>query len=502
MRVPLQSIRFAALGLLLVACAAVAAEPTPENLKEAERVFRDVYGKDYDRVIKATAATSDKAAFGKKLWNASRDSRDNPGIARVLADKALPLVLADPTGLSVAIEIRRSQLTDGKDRPEQLAALALVLDRAARAEKAEKRTKLGVELVEVYREAAESCHDLGREPDAMAYLAKAKAAATLHLPAAQATILLKDIAGDQADHEAERKQSAELKRLNAILKDKPEDPKANLGMGLHYLREGKVALASQHLRACSLPDLRTAGELLSNTPKGDLVKVGDAFRAAVNDLPADKTVLLATARLQYEAALAKDPKHPDATRLKLLVKDLPTLKLAAPTGAVALIDEDKSFAELFGKTEGASAKIAWIDGGYAGSGCMQVSTKTPKQIDYRQGPVPGWKYVVSEVPGPTEYRYLRFAVRVVSGTYAYVHFAYAGYFIGKPATGDRTYTLSEKPQADWVVFTRDLVADGKGGCVIDAFKIETDGEVQIDAVYIGRSLRDLNRVYPVPAEKK
>ena len=147
MRVPLQSIRFAALGLLLVACAAVAAEPTPENLKEAERVFRDVYGKDYDRVIKATAATSDKAAFGKKLWNASRDSRDNPGIARVLADKALPLVLADPTGLSVAIEIRRSQLTDGKDRPEQLAALALVLDRAARAEKAEKRTKLGVELV-------------------------------------------------------------------------------------------------------------------------------------------------------------------------------------------------------------------------------------------------------------------------------------------------------------------------------------------------------------------
>jgi len=186
-------------------------------------------------------------------------------------------------------------LTDGKDRPEQLAALALVLDRAARAEKAEKRTKLGVELVEVYREGAESCHDFGREPDAMAYLAKAKAAATLHLPAAQATILLKDIAGDQADHEAERKHSAELNRLNAILKDKPEDPKANLGMGLHYLREGKVALASQHLRACSLPDLRTAGELLSNTPKGDLVKVGDAFRAAVNDLPADKTVLLATA---------------------------------------------------------------------------------------------------------------------------------------------------------------------------------------------------------------
>ena len=195
----------------------------------------------------------------------------------------------------------------------------------------------------------------------MAYLAKAKAVATLHLPAAQATILLKDIAGDQADHEAERKQSAELKRLNAILKDKPEDPKANLGMGLHYLREGKVALASQHLRACSLPDLRTAGELLSNTPKGDLVKVGDAFRAAVNDLPADKTVLLATARLQYEAALAKDPKHPDATRLKLLVKDLPALKSAAPTGAVALIGGNPEIAQTIEKLGGdTSGKVSWM----------------------------------------------------------------------------------------------------------------------------------------------
>jgi len=91
---------------------------------------------------------------------------------------------------------------------------------------------------------------------------------------------------------------------------------------------------------------------------------------------------------------------------------------------------------------------------------------------------------------------------MVSGTYAFIHIGGAGYYVGKSTTGERLYTVVQSPSADWIVVTRDLTTDSKGGFTIDSLKVETDGEAQFDAVYLGRSLRDLNRMYPVPAEKK
>ncbi|MDY3552152.1 hypothetical protein R5W24_001232 [Gemmata sp. JC717] len=492
--------------ILLMACATVAvagaADPTPEEIKEGERLFRDVYGKEYDRVGKGKAALpADRVAFGKKLWDAACDSRSNPGLFRVLLNKSLPLTLADPIGYPTAIKIRRTQLTEGKERPEQLAALAAVLDRAARAEKPEQRAKYGAELVEVYREAADACYDLGRDADAVTFWGKAKAAAGAHLPPAVAAPLVKEIATDQAECESHRKHAADLKRFTQALQDRADDPKANLGMGLLLLRDGKEAAAAKHLALATVPDLKTAGELLTAQPV-PFVKVGDAFRSAGENVAGERALLLGWARRCYEAALASDPRHPDAARLKLLIKELPSLRSFTPTGIVAVLDEEKSVADALGKSEGV-AKILWSGNGYAGSGCLEVRSGVPKQAEQRGGAVEGWKFALAEWPNPGEYRYLRFAIRVTDGTHAFVNFGRVTYTVGKSDLNSRAaFSVAEKVPDTWLVVTRDLVLDVGESFPLSELRVGTDGAVQIDAVYLGRTRRELGRYYPKPLERK
>ena len=82
-----------------------------------------------------------------------------------------------------------------------------------------------------------------------------------------------------------------------------------------------------------------------------------------------------------------------------------------------------------------------------------------------------------------------------------------GYFAGKPGPDERT-RLSDTIPTAWTVVTRDLAADRLGGyanpsvvtLTIDGLRIETDGELLLDAVWLGRSLKDLERLQPRPLE--
>jgi len=498
-----------AVFVLTIAVEAVADEPTPEQVKAADRIFRDVYGKEYDRVTKERPTPSEKAVLAKKLWDASRGTRENAALARILADKALILAGGDPqNGYPIAVEILRSRVGQGKERPEQFLALATWLDKKARVETPDKSVKTAAELVETYREAAETCYELGRDFEVTRMLAKAKLTASTFLPYAQSAALAREIALDQAEYDALLKLSADHKRFMQTLKTKSDEPAANQGLALIMLRTGNLPEAIKHLRVLKHGDLKTLGDLLAANPPADPVQVGDLFRKICDNFPADKAILLGYARKYFEAALAKDANHPESTRLKLLVQELPILKplgsTAPPGSVVELIDENGGLAETLAKFEGGTANVTWdSENRYAGIGALRLSAKALGTADAKQGTVPSWKYVITDVPNPGEFRYLRFAMKVPSGSYAIFSHTGAGYVFGKPSTDPRTYSITAKVPGEWIVVTRDLLTDYGSPFSLDgAMKLETDGAVLVDAVYLGRTVRELNRGYPKPATRE
>jgi len=491
---------FLAFAAFLVAADVPA--PSPAELKDAERIFRDVYGKEFDRVSKARLPV-DKVAFAKKLWDSSRSTNDNQALARVLADKASALASqAEPTGLSVVLEITRSRVGKGKDRPSQLAAVAAVLDKMARFEKPDRKVQIGNELVDLYREAADLSQEANKSTDVSLYHGKASLAARTHLPPFQAAATLKDIASDRAEYEAEKRQEAEAERLQANIRANPTDPKANQAMAFHVIRAGRTADAVPYLKASGVERLKQIGALLAEPTIAEQGKFGDLLRAAADEFPTEKATLLGLARQQYEAFLAKNPKGADTDRIRLLAKELQAVSGRVGT-LLTLVEDNSSIADLFGKVETGTAKVTWDPAvGYATAGSLKVSTSQIGQISVRHGTIPGWKYLVKDRPGNGEYQYLQFAVKMRGGTYAFINFgsseAVASYAIGKPGNDSRVYAIADKPPTDWLVVTRDMVADVRGAFFLSNFKIETDGEVWLDSVYLGRSARDLSKFTPKP----
>jgi hypothetical protein len=168
--------------------------------------------------------------------------------------------------------------------------------------------------------------------------------------------------------------------------------------------------------------------------------------------------------------------------------------------------KNPGMADILNKPESGSggAKAAWdANLGYASSGCLKVSSTSPGVPQVRHCYLQGWKYPIVERPGPGEYRYLRFAVKMRSGTFANIVLGSpevaVTYAIAKPAADNRSYVIADKPPSDWLVVTRDLQTDAHANFLETLFKIETDGEVMLDGVYLGRSVRDLNKFTPKPA---
>lgn len=479
--------------------------PTPAQLKEAENVFRDVYGKEFDRISRSRIP-SDKAAFARKLWDASRSSADDPALSKVLADHATTLAnQAEASGLSLLLEIARSRVTNGPERPSQLAAVASILEKMARGEKPDRRAKLGQEIIDLYREAADLSHEMNRPNDVASYHSKASFAARSFLPPNLSALVLKDIAADKAEHEADRRRAAEIEKLQSQYRANPTDPKINQTMAFLALRNHKWIEAIEHLQASGHDRLKQIAGLLSQKPAADPITLGDVYRSAADEFPAEKNLLQSLARQQYELALAKNPKTPEAARLRLLIKEWQNLPAANNSpNIIPLIDENADIVDAFLRDANGTAKLSWdSENGVLGQGALRISAPVPGTPAQRRLAVGiNWQYPLVELPQQGQNRYLRVSFRQLSGTRFRLTLlepssaVIVNYVAGKLLDGEKGIVLTDPPPPQWLHLTRDVVADRGMPGTVGGLIVETDGVVLLDGLYLGRSIRDLNRLIP------
>jgi hypothetical protein len=139
-------------------------------------------------------------------------------------------------------------------------------------------------------------------------------------------------------------------------------------------------------------------------------------------------------------------------------------------------------------------------GAFAGESCLIVTAF--QRFNSR---LPGWSFIITKVPEPGQYRYLRFAWKRTEapGIMLQIH--------AKPNAWHRYYagTLSEQTMSwgamtrvensaprKWELVTRDLFADfgpmtitGIGFSALDG-----PGVAYYDHIYLGRTIEDLDRV--------
>ena len=110
------------------------------------------------------------------------------------------------------------------------------------------------------------------------------------------------------------------------LQANPADAKANWGLAVILLREGKAEEAAKHLAACDGEAIQKLAALLKS-PKATSLDKGEAYRKAAGGLPSEeKAVFLGSARAAYESALADEKLTvADRGRVGLLVKELPEI---------------------------------------------------------------------------------------------------------------------------------------------------------------------------------
>jgi hypothetical protein len=324
--------RFTAFLVLALASAAAAQSPaavSEDARRKAEALYNDVYGAEHAAVHKSTV-TADKLAFAKKLADAAKLADEDKALVRVLIDNALKFAVSDPAGLRLAAELLKARAAgDPADRPAALEALVDVYEKSLRAEtKASARHAPARELVVACLECA-AVLPAERVADSLALLVKARTACRTHIPATDSRDLLKSIDAAETELQERKRLTERLAAAEARLKSSP-DGKARSEAAVALLRLNRRAGALAHAQLSDLEPLRKLGSLLSSeTPNP--VEVADAFRALAESFPADRAYLLGQARDWYEKALAADPKHPDAVRIKLILTQLPAREPAPAT---------------------------------------------------------------------------------------------------------------------------------------------------------------------------
>jgi hypothetical protein len=82
-------------ALFAASLALRAAEPpTAEQLKSAEKTFRELFGKDYDKISKSKSA-DEKVKYARKLCETAGATKGDAAIVQVLGEKAFPLAHGD-----------------------------------------------------------------------------------------------------------------------------------------------------------------------------------------------------------------------------------------------------------------------------------------------------------------------------------------------------------------------------------------------------------------------
>jgi tetratricopeptide (TPR) repeat protein len=498
-----------ATALVCAVGACFAAAPpaiTAESLAAAERLYADVYGKDAEAATKSKAA-ADRTRFARKLADAIPGVKDNPSLVRVLRQKAVEFIgaPADTAAVALAVELRRAQAADPDLRSAVLPELAVLLDKAVRQEsKAPARQKLADELLGIYRGQTTARVEADDVAGALAVVAKAKSIARTYLPATESREAVREWEAIEKDVRHRQQLLDAASREEAVLKKSPQDPKANQTLGLIKLQLGHPAAAASHLALAEAEPLRKLGAALGKEPAASGLELGDAYRAAAEALEkAEKAGLLAKAREHYEAFLDSDPKHAEATRVKLILPQLPLA--AAPSGGVVapiagtyvvLLDEDRDVVAEYARSNAAGGTLT-----------IEEKDRFSGRIGFRASGkslavMKNWNYDIVEVPEKNQFRYLEFAVRSVGDKDMVIAFHFEpggwfGYELGAFGGADSFPRIKLDPApAQWRTFRRDLYKDigATGPVKLRGMYLYSNGKILFDFVCLGRSPEDLDRL--------
>ncbi|MGE3172198.1 MAG: hypothetical protein AB7O97_06180 [Planctomycetota bacterium] len=185
-----------------------------------------------------------------------------------------------------------------------------------------------------------------------------------------------------------------------------------------------------------------------------------------------------------------------------LPKSIDDATRAAPRdlSILALQQDDATLAGALEEGDGE----ARLEDGSAYSGRSALRVKSTAKLARN---VPGWGFRIAEEPGPGEYRYLRFAVRISDGAGAMLALAHEGEFGGEAENG-RRYGLGATPPGwemhvvqaeaprDWLVVTRDLWADAGAFTLTGMGLVPFGGTMWLDHVYLARTREALDAVTP------
>jgi hypothetical protein len=296
--------------------------PGAEDRQKAEKLFKDVYGAEFDRLLKSTEAAG-KVAFVKNLTAAAAEvARDEPALARLIKEKAADLASSDAVSYPLALDLLNGLVPEAPAKLPLLEKIVGLHEKIVRGARATERIKAAEGLVGAYQElAAQQLFD--RQPEAaQKTLEKAKQTAGYYLRTS--TDLTTELDRQLLVVARELKVHARLQAAQKTLKDNPNDPAANTVLGLHtLLMENKPAQAGPLLARAEDAGVRELGEVMSKGEPGDLA-AADAYRAAA-DAPAAKEFkvqLQARALQHYKAVLEREPKQPEAPRIKLVAAQL------------------------------------------------------------------------------------------------------------------------------------------------------------------------------------
>jgi hypothetical protein len=290
-----------------------------EERKKAEKVFADVYGKEFERLLKSVNG-ADKVALVKKLSAAAGDvAKEDPELARLLREKGAELAATDAGALPLALELLNLLAVDAPSRRAVLEQIAGLHERAYKAATAQTRPRVAADLVEAYQELIGQQIADKQFDDAAKTLKKAKSIADYYLKSNRE--LTHELDRQAATVAREQKIQAKLDEAQKTLQQKPDDPAANAVVGLNVLlNEDRPAEAAAHLTKSDDTALKKLSDLLTRAEPPEL-ELADAYRNATDatDAAEFKTLLQARALRHYKSIIESDPKHPEATRIKLVI---------------------------------------------------------------------------------------------------------------------------------------------------------------------------------------
>jgi tetratricopeptide (TPR) repeat protein len=362
---PLRLAGFSVLALALACIIASSGQTAPLSADErakAEKIFADVYGAEYQKLLKAPEV-SPRIDYARKLLAAAEEvDPSDPAQALILREKAIPLAAAGPAGYSLAIDLLEKLLPDAPSRSEVLARLADVRDRQMRAAKA-PTASIVIDLVNTLQDLAAEQAAERHFTAAHKTLDRARVQARERLGAAG-----KDLIGE-IDGQIElitRRERIGPKVIEAekVLQSKPADPEANTLVGLAKLvYENKAAQAATYLAKSSDQALINLAELINS--RAGQVELADLYKAAGESTAAKdfKEALLARALNLYRAIEEDDPNNPDITRIKLL-----TGPLAEAAGAEAKYHLGRTRTAIFARIDEAMKRNRLRDTQRLGTG--------------------------------------------------------------------------------------------------------------------------------------